>query len=513
MAEPKTPEHTTITSIPSPTPSTSSQPFDTLPPPPPHGPLARLRHYEALLDHKLGVEKNGPARILPEDRKPPNTAVMALMWASATMNLSCFATGFLGWEFGLDLKQSILTVVFGTLIGGMVTGWCATLGPPTGLRQVAISRYSFGWYPSKIIAALNVVEQLGWSSVGSITGGLALSAVSDGHVSLVLGVIIVAVLGLIFSFIGLRGVLWYESWAWAIFFVIFMVMYGEVAHLADTKTVSQLHGQSLSGTVLTLLGIVYGSSASWSSIVSDYYVQYPVNTSKTKVFLLTTIGITIPTCIGMVLGCCVGSTMGVNKEWADTYDSGLGYLIQTMLYPRGFAKFLLVVLVLSGIGINCIAIYSAALSIQLFARPLQIVPRAFWTLMIFVGILLLGVAGRNHLLAVLQNFLALLGYWNTAFFVILFTEHYLFRKGKVDNYDLEVWNTQSKMPNGIAGLIAFLLGIVGCILGMVQTWYVGVIAKRIGETGGDIGNELAFVFTLMAYVPLRYLERRWFPGR
>ena len=349
--------------------------------------------------------------------------------------------------------------------------------------------------------------------MGSITGGLALSAVSDGRVSLVLGVVIVATIGLIFSFFGLRAVLWYESWAWAIFFVIFMIMYGETAHFADTKTQSELTGASLSGSVLTLFGIVYGSSASWSSIASDYYVHYPVNTSKTKVFLLTTMGVTIPTCIGMVLGCCVGSTMGVNKDWVDAYDDGLGYLIQTILFPRAFAKFLLVVLVLSGIGINCIAMYSGAMSIQLFARPLQIVPRAFWTLIMFVGILLLGVAGRNHLLAVLENFLSLLGYWNTVFFVILFTEHYLFRKGNINNYNLEVWNTPSKMPIGIAGLTAFLLGIVGCILGMVQTWYVGVISKKIGDTGGDIGNELAFIFTLVSYIPLRMWERKKFPGR
>lgn len=103
--------------------------FDTVPPPPPRGILATLRHYEALLDEKLGVEKGGPARILPEERSRPNQAIMALMWASGTMNLSCFATGFLGWEFGLDLKQSILTVIFGTLLGSMVTvSWTRTFG-------------------------------------------------------------------------------------------------------------------------------------------------------------------------------------------------------------------------------------------------------------------------------------------------------------------------------------------------------------------------------------------------
>ena len=119
MADIKNEENTVISSIASDT--SNEEIFDTAPPPPPRGVLASLRYYEAILDDKLGVEKNGPARILPEDRKPPNQAIMALMWASGTMNLSCFATGFLGWEFGLDLKQSILTVIFGTLLGSMVT--------------------------------------------------------------------------------------------------------------------------------------------------------------------------------------------------------------------------------------------------------------------------------------------------------------------------------------------------------------------------------------------------------
>jgi purine-cytosine permease-like protein len=253
------------------------------------GILGKLRHYENALDHKFGIEAHGPARIHPEDRDPAynkwsNQAIMALMWASGTMNLSCFTTGFLGWEFGLSLTQTILITIFGSLLGSAVTGWCATMGPGTGLRQVSISRYSFGWWPSKIVAALNVIEQLGWSSVGCITGGLALSAVSDGKINLVLGVVIIAVVGLCFSFVGLRAVLSYEKYAWFIFFVVFMFMYGETASKADIKTPTQLEGATLSGTVLSLLAVVYGSSASWSSIVSDYYVQYPANTSKPKIF-------------------------------------------------------------------------------------------------------------------------------------------------------------------------------------------------------------------------------------
>jgi purine-cytosine permease-like protein len=47
---------------------------------------------------------------------------MALLWASGTMNTSCFATGFLGWEFGLSLKQSILITIFASILGGAITG-------------------------------------------------------------------------------------------------------------------------------------------------------------------------------------------------------------------------------------------------------------------------------------------------------------------------------------------------------------------------------------------------------
>jgi len=117
----------TVSSLASASASSQTSPHPS--PKPTRGLLARLHRYESLLDRHLGVEAHGPARILPTARQnPPPTWVMAALWASGTMNLSCFATGFLGWEFGLSLPQSILTIVFGTLLGAMVTGWCATLG-------------------------------------------------------------------------------------------------------------------------------------------------------------------------------------------------------------------------------------------------------------------------------------------------------------------------------------------------------------------------------------------------
>lgn len=475
--------------------------------------LGKLLSIEAALDRKLGIESQAINRVRPEEKfhQPwHQQATMALLWCGGILNISCFSTGFLGWELGLDLSQSIVITIFATLLGASVSGWCATLGPGTGLRQMSIARFSFGWYPAKLIAALNVISQIGWSSVGAITGGSALSAVSNGRISSILGIIIICVGSSIINFCGLKAILFYEKYAWAVFFILFMIMYGEMAPKADLKTKSELSGADLSASVLSLLAIVYGSSVSWCSIAADYYVQYPIDTSTTKVFCLTTAGITISTCIGMLLGCCVGSTMGVDANLAATYtDQGVGFVIQDLLFPNGFAKFILVILVLSGIGMNCINLYSCALSVQQFARPFARVPRFFWTIILFGIVVGIAVGGRNNLNAYLQNFLSLLGYWATSFFVILFVEHYLFRKGKFENYDLDAWNDPKRLPMGIAGLIAFLIGVVGWVMGMVETWYSGPIGLLIGSEGGDVANELTLVFTLVSYVPLRYLELKY----
>ncbi|CAL5869243.1 uncharacterized protein PFLUO_LOCUS3471 [Penicillium psychrofluorescens] len=478
------------------------------------GIMAKLRAMEASMDKKLGIESAAISRKRPEDKREVHWVEelsMALLWASGTMNTSCFATGFLGWEFGLSLKQSILITIFASILAATLSGYCATFGAVTGLRQISVSRYSFGWWPNKLVALLNSIQQMGWAAVSCITGGLALTAVSDGHVSLILGIVILAVVALIISFFGLKAILIYERWAWMIFFVIFLIIYGETGKYADNSAPATATGATFAGAVLSLIAVVYGSSASWCTMASDYYVHYPSNVSRVKVFFMTTFGIAIPTSVGMVAGCLVASALNNKPEWHHAYEKeGLGYLIQDMLYPRGFAKFLLTLLVLSGINVNVISIYSSAISFQQLSRPFARIPRFMWTLFCFVCILALAIGGRQQLNTYLQNFLSLLGYWCTSYAVILFEEHFIFRKGNFDNYDLEGWNDPDRLPLGIGAAVAFSLGVVAWCLGMDETWFIGPLAKLIGDYGGDVANEFTFVVTALSYLPARYLELKYF---
>lgn len=90
--------------------------------------------------------------------------------------------------------------------------------------------------------------------------------------------------------------------------------------------------------------------------------------------------------------------------------------------------------------------------------------------------LALALGGRSKLETIINNLLPLLGYWTLAFACILFIEHYWFRP-RLGGYDLSAWQDQRRMPWGVAGTGALLIGIAFSFLGMDQTW-VSLLIKR-----------------------------------
>jgi purine-cytosine permease-like protein len=76
--------------------------------------------------------------------------------------------GILGPEFGLSLQQTIAASVVGTLLGALCTAYTGTLGPKLGLRQIACSRYSFGFYGAKLCSFLNVIVGGGFAVVNYV---------------------------------------------------------------------------------------------------------------------------------------------------------------------------------------------------------------------------------------------------------------------------------------------------------------------------------------------------------
>jgi purine-cytosine permease-like protein len=243
-------------------------------------------------------------------------------------------------------------------------------------------------------------------------------------------------------------------------------------------------------------------------MAADYYCHFPAKTSFWLIFSLTFWGIVLPTTFSVVIGCCLGNAALQAKypSYATAYgDHGLGGLIATVYHPSGWSKFSLVLLTFSVLGNNVAINYSSGLSMQLLGHYFHAVPRLFWSLIFVIVVAVLAIAGQEHLSLIVSNFVSLLGYWTVSFTLILLIEDRWFRR--VMGYDLTVWDKPSKLPWGVAAVLALLAGyLAGGLPGMAQTWYTGPIAKHFGGEGGDVGIYLSAVITLVVYPIARQIE-------
>lgn len=208
------------------------------------------------------------------------------------------------------------------------------------------------------------------------------------------------------------------------------------------------------------------------------------------------------------IGAGLASGIAATPSWSTAYDISSGALIlEGYGAVGGFGKFCGVVVALGVIANNVPGTYSAALGCQVMGRYGKMVPRYLWVCVVVLVYFVCAIAGRDHLIAIFQNFLALMGYWIVIFIAIVLEEHLIFRQNRV--FDWSAWEDQKYLPIGAAALTAFFIGWAGAIIGMFQVWYIGPVATLVSGGGADIGIWLGMGFALLTFPPLRYLELRY----
>ena len=222
-------------------------------------------------------------------------------------------------------------------------------------------------------------------------------------------------------------------------------------------------------------------------------------------FFMTTLGLWLSFVFVNIIGIGLGSGTFTDPSWNKAYGISSGALILESYSPLGgFGKFCGVVVAFGVISNNVPGTYAAALGCQVLGRFGKMIPRWCWVCVIVLIYFVCAVAGRDHLFAIFQNFLALMGYWIMIFVTIVLEEHVIFRRNV--GFDWTKWEDQKYLPLGFAALLAFLIGWAGAIIGMFQAWYVGPVASLVGGVGADIGIWLGVAFTMVTFPPLRWLE-------
>jgi len=91
-----------------------------------------LKKGEDWLDTKLGIETRGVDRIPDEEKQPPSSWNMFLLWWSLNVHVGVIPLGILGPAFGLTLGQSVASNIIGNILGAACTAYTGTLGPKVG---------------------------------------------------------------------------------------------------------------------------------------------------------------------------------------------------------------------------------------------------------------------------------------------------------------------------------------------------------------------------------------------
>lgn len=197
-------------------------------------------------------------------------------------------------NFGLNVRDASLVILFFNLLCCIPPAYLATLGPKTGMRQMVQARFSFGYgspsqiscifvltsgryYLVSIPVVLNLATLTGFVVIDSVVGGLTLSSVSSDHLSPTVGIVIVDILALLVAFCGFKVLHQYERYAWIPALIALVVATGcGGSHLKDQAPAPPVSAQ----TVLSFAGLVAGYLVPWAALASDFATYMPPETPR-----------------------------------------------------------------------------------------------------------------------------------------------------------------------------------------------------------------------------------------
>jgi NCS1 family nucleobase:cation symporter-1 len=425
------------------------------------------------------------------------------VWSSPNLEFATVYVGALGvLFFGLDLPQAVLAVLVGNALAAITHGIFSTFGPEGGLPQMVLGRTAFGKWGNLIPAGLStLVAGIGWFAVNSVSGGLALSALSGLPVAAALAIVVLAQIAI--AFVGHNLIqVWerYTSYGLAVVWIIvtFMILFG--GHKAG------FHASSFNFGGFTLAaGAAYGYTAGWTPFASDYTRYLPANVNKRSLGLAAGLGNFFSTTVLMAVGAVAFAAIGVQ----DNPTKGFTGLIGNDLV----AGLTLLAIAVGSVSANVLNVYSGAMSFLAMGFKLGFKTRRA------IMVLLAGVVGGlvaydaavldpKNLGSHLEGFLLVVSYWVAPWIAIILVDKIL-RKGQ------KLGEVALSIKENPAGPIAFVVATVTSIYFFSNQYptYVapgavaGVFANNFFKTpdgfkvivGGDATAAVGFVIAAVLY--------------
>ena len=435
---------------------------------------------------KVVAVEPGGVEAIPDGERHGRPIQLLWTWASPNFEFATIAVGILSvLAFGLTFWQAVAAIVLGSLLGSVSLGVLSTWGPKDGLAQMVLSRTAFGYRGNILPAGLNALTAgIGWFAVNSISGALALSALTGlpSFVSLV----IVVLAQLVIAFFGHNLVHAFERYAFPVLALIFVV--GSIIVLSHANpSAPAMDGPPPVGGFLITAGAAFGYAAGWNPYSSDYTRYLPKATRRLPIALFAGIGCFVSCCLLEIAGAAV-VTAGQTEVNPASF---------TALLPTFLGKATLLAVCLGAVAANVLNVYSGAMSFMALGLKLPL-SKARAAVAVVFGILGLVVAsfGLKNAGANYEAFLLIIAYWIAPWLGVVLVDRYL-RRGQ----DVGALAQDLRRSNP-AGVIAMVAGLVVSIpLFSNQQKFTGLVPAANGSFG-DLTALVGFVVAAAVYALL-----------
>jgi NCS1 nucleoside transporter family len=442
--------------------------------------LAEVR--DGTYGDQVATVEPGGAEFIPLSERHGVPRTLFGTWTSPNLE---FATVFVGVIavsfFGQSFWDAVLAIVLGTALGSVAHGFLSSRGPRLGVPQMVQSRISFGFLGNILPAGLNsVTAGIGWFAVNSVSGALALNALTGvtGWVCLVF----VGIVQTTIAFFGHNLIQLFERWMLPILgaaFVLASIVILSKSHPGAVHTTQGIGGFLLS------VGAAFGYAAGWNPFASDYTRYLKPQTSRASTGLWSAAGVFISCVVLETVGAASATIPGTNSNPTALFTSHMSTAV---------ADITLIAIAFGAISANALNVYSGVMSFLStgIRLPLKmrraIVALGFGSIGFVVAVTGLHNAGSDY-----ENFLLVISYWIGPWLGVFFADWLLRRGQRIDGFLFD------RKHNPWAGAAAMLIGMgISIWLFSNQTEYVGLVAKAHPGVG-DLTFEVGFVLSAVLY--------------
>src|SRR6266496_3901239 len=250
-------------------------------------------------DRTWSIETNG-INVVPDAERHGRPSELFWVWFAANISILAVVYGVIIVSFGLNLWQSILSGVVGTVLSFLLVGFVGVAGKRSGAPTFALSRSPFGLLGNVLPTITSYLSLVGWETVLVALATLAVDSlldrlgVSTGTHTTVIAFLVIAGVTILVGLLGhatiVRIQTWF-TWAFAVLTVVFIAL--ELPQVEWGKLADLPSGSWLTGFLPATSIVMAGLGISWANVGADYTRYLPTASSARGVVGWTVLGSSI----------------------------------------------------------------------------------------------------------------------------------------------------------------------------------------------------------------------------